>query len=85
VHVIKTSLDRTNFGSLEAGRSVNLERSLLVGDRLGGHLVQGHVDGVGTVERVGQQQDARLLDIRAPAEVAQVSIPLGSVTVDGSA
>jgi len=83
VHVIKTSLDRTNFGSLAAGRSVNLERALQVGDRLGGHLVQGHVDGVGTVERVSQQQDARLLDIRAPAEVAQVSIPLGSVTVDG--
>ena len=81
--MIKTSLDRTNFGSLEAGRTVNLERALQVGDRLGGHLVQGHADGAGTVERVSQQQDARLLDIRAPAEVAQVSIPLGSVTVDG--
>jgi riboflavin synthase, alpha subunit/riboflavin biosynthesis protein RibD len=83
VHVIKTSLERTNFGSFESGRTVNLERALQVGERLGGHLVQGHVDGVGTVERVSQQQDARLLDIRAPAEVAQVSIPLGSVTVDG--
>jgi riboflavin synthase len=83
VHVIKTSLDRTNFGSFEAGRNVNLERALRVGDRLGGHLVQGHVDGVGTVERVGQQEDATILDIRAPGAVAQVSVPLGSVTVDG--
>ena len=83
VHVIKTSLDRTNFGSFEAGRRVNLERALRVGDRLGGHLVQGHVDGVGTVERLGQQEDATILDIRAPAAVAQVSVPLGSVTVDG--
>jgi riboflavin synthase len=83
VHVIKTSLERTNFGSFESGRTVNLERALQVGERLGGHLVQGHVDGVGTVERVSQQEDARILDIRAPAQVAQVSIPLGSVTVDG--
>jgi riboflavin synthase len=83
VHVIKTSLDRTNFGAFQTGRNVNLERALRVGDRLGGHLVQGHVDGVGTVERVGQQEDATILDIRAPGEVAQVSVPLGSVTVDG--
>ncbi|HSE45186.1 MAG TPA: riboflavin synthase, partial [Gemmatimonadales bacterium] len=48
VHVIKTSLERTNFGSFEPGRTVNLERALQVGERLGGHLVQGHVDGIGT-------------------------------------
>jgi riboflavin synthase len=83
VHVIKTSLDRTNFGSFEAGRRVNLERALRVGDRLGGHLVQGHVDGLGTVERVGHQGDATILDIQAPGAVAQISVPLGSVTVDG--
>jgi riboflavin synthase len=62
---------------------LNLERALQVGDRLGGHLVQGHVDGVGTVERVVARQDARLLDLRVPPEVARVSVPLGSVTVDG--
>jgi len=45
--------------------------------------VQGHVDGVGTVERVGERGDAVLLDIRVPDEVAAVSIPLGSITVDG--
>ena len=54
-----------------------------MGDRLGGHLVQGHVDGLGLVERVGARDDARLLDIRAPADVAAVSVPLGSITVDG--
>lgn len=82
-HIIRTSLDRTNFGTYDVGRKLNLERALRVGDRLGGHLVQGHVDGVGTVERVADREDARLLDLRAPPEVARVSLPLGSITVDG--
>jgi riboflavin synthase len=82
-HIIRTSLERTNFTTYDVGRKLNLERALQVGDRLGGHLVQGHVDGVGTVERVGAREDARLLDLRVPPEVAQVSLPLGSITVDG--
>ena len=48
VHVIRTTLDRTRFGEYAGGRRVNLERALQVGDRLGGHIVQAHVDGVGT-------------------------------------
>jgi riboflavin synthase len=83
VHVIATSLDRTLFLSYGAGRRVNLERALRAGDRLGGHLVQGHVDGVGTVESVRQRDDARLLVIGVPPGVAAVSIPLGSIAVDG--
>ena len=82
-HIVRTSLDRTRFGDLHAGSRVNLERALRVGDRLGGHLVQGHVDGVGTVARVASRDDARLLDLEAPPEVARVSVPLGSITVDG--
>jgi len=83
VHVVVTSLARTRIGRYAAGRRVNLERALRVGDRLGGHLVQGHVDGVGVIERVADRDDARLLDIRVPPEVATVSVPLGSITVDG--
>jgi len=83
VRVIRTSLDRTRFAEAQRGRRVNLERALRAGDRLGGHIVQGHVDGVGTVERVGERGDAVLLDIRVPDEVAAVSILLGSITVDG--
>lgn len=83
VHVVATSLERTLFGEYAKGRRVNLERALKVGDRLGGHLVQGHVDGVGRVEAVRRQGDAWLVDVRVPAEVARVSIPLGSITVDG--
>jgi riboflavin synthase len=83
VHVVRTSLDRTRFADLRPGDRVNLERALRVGDRLGGHLVQGHVDGVGSVLQVSTREDARLLDLRVPVEVARVSVPLGSVTVDG--
>jgi riboflavin synthase len=83
VHVVRTSLDRTRFADLRTGDRVNLERALRVGDRLSGHLVQGHVDGLGTVLRVASRDDARLLDIQASTEVARVSVPLGSITVDG--
>jgi riboflavin synthase len=83
VHVVRTSLERTIIGEYGSGRRVNLERALRMGDRLGGHLVQGHVDGTGDVLRVFQREDARLIDITVPREVARVSIPLGSITVDG--
>ncbi|HET7023825.1 MAG TPA: riboflavin synthase [Gemmatimonadales bacterium] len=83
VHVIATSLDRTGFEGYQSGRRINLERSVRAGDRLGGHLVQGHVDGVGRVRKIVEREDARLIDIAVPAEVASVSIPLGSITVDG--
>ena len=82
-HIIQTSLQRTNFSTYEIGRRVNLERALRAGDRLGGHIVQGHVDGVGEVRLVRDQQDARLIDLDVPADVARVSMPLGSVTVEG--
>jgi riboflavin synthase len=82
-HVVRTSIDRTGFGGYAKGRRVNLERALRVGDRLGGHLVQGHVDGVGTVVGLGQRDDARLLDLEVPDAVARISMPLGSITVDG--
>lgn len=83
VHVVATSLERTTLGAFRIGRRVNLERALRASDRLGGHLVQGHVDGVGTIRRIRQHDDARLLDIAVSAAVARVTVPLGSITVDG--
>jgi riboflavin synthase len=83
VHVIRTSLERTRFLGYRKGEKVNLERALRVGDRLGGHLVQGHVDGIGRVRAVRSHGDARLVDLEVPKEVARITIPLGSITVDG--
>ena len=83
VHAVATTLERTTLGQMAAGQQVNLERALAAGDRLGGHLVQGHVDGVGTVTQVVDRDDVRLIDLTVPAAVAAVSIPLGSITVDG--
>jgi riboflavin synthase len=83
VAAVVTTLDRTTMGSWSAGTRVNLERAMKVGDRLGGHIVQGHVDGVGTVRSVARQQSALLLDIDVPPEMARLLVPHGSITVDG--
>jgi len=83
VAAIVTTLDRTTIGTWEAGRRVNLERALRLGDRLGGHMVQGHVDGVGTVERVHRRDDALLVDVRLPDDLESLMVPHGSVTIDG--
>lgn len=83
VHVVATTVARTLFGRAEAGQLVNLERALRVGDRLGGHLVQGHVDGIATVRRTARAGDAWLIDLVVPGPVARISVPLGSITVAG--
>ena len=83
VAAIVTTLERTTIGSWEVGRSVNLERALRLGDRLGGHIVQGHVDAVGLVEAVRRRDDAVLVDLRLPDELEPLMVPHGSVAVDG--
>jgi riboflavin synthase len=83
VRVVSTTEGRTLFGGYVAGRRVNLERAVRMQDRLGGHLVQGHVDGVAEVVRVSSEGDAQLFDLRVPEPVAEVSILHGSITVDG--
>lgn len=84
--VVQTSpetLERTTLGQLSPGDAVNLERSLAVGDRLGGHFVQGHVDGVGRVHSVVPQGEFSMWRFQAPVEVARYLVPKGSITVDG--
>lgn len=83
VEVVKTTLERTRFREYRPGQAVNLERALAIGDRLGGHMVQGHVDGVGAVVDVREGSETRLVDLRVPPAIHRVSIPLGSITVDG--
>ena len=83
VAAVQTTLDRTTVGDWRAGDAVNLERAMRLGDRLGGHLVQGHVDGVGRVTDVAQAGDALLVDVAVPPELAPLMVPHGSITVDG--
>ena len=83
VHAVATTLGRTLIGEWRKGRAVNLERAVRAGDRLGGHFVQGHVDGVGAVERVAAADDALLVDIRVPREVTETTVLHGAITVDG--
>ena len=83
VAAVGTTLDRTTIGSWQVGQQVNLERALRIGDRLGGHFVQGHVDGVAVVEEVREAGDARLIDLALPVGLAELMVPHGSVAVDG--
>jgi riboflavin synthase len=77
------TLTRTNLGHLKRGDRVNIERSLRLGDRLGGHLVQGHVDGVGQVAKRERQGDWETVWFACPNELAAQMIVKGSVAVDG--
>ena len=68
---------------LRAGSRVNLERALCVGDRLGGHIVTGHVDAVGSVKQISSTQNAVVIDIEVPAACSRYLIEKGSIAVDG--
>lgn len=79
----RETLDRTTLGDRKPGDHVHLERALRVGDRMGGHFVLGHVDGVGRITKKTRVENAWLLEIEAPATVTPYLIEKGSVTVDG--
>jgi riboflavin synthase len=81
--VVPETLSRTSLGGLRTGDPVNIERSLAVGDLLGGHFVTGHIDGVGTVLARNPEGDQVLFQIGAPEAVLEFVIPKGSVAVDG--
>lgn len=77
------TLRRTNLGELASGDRVNLERALAVGDRLGGHIVQGHVDGVGRIARRERQGEWEIIWFACPAELNRFLVSKGSITIDG--
>lgn len=81
--VSSETLDRTTLGGLRQGSKVNLERALRLSDRLGGHFVAGHVDGVGTLVQRHVAGNSTVYQFRAPAEVLPYLVPKGSVAVDG--
>jgi riboflavin synthase len=77
------TLSRTNLGRLQPGSRVNLERSLRVGDRLGGHYVSGHIDGLGTLDERREEGPWAFLWFRVPGELARQMASKGSIAVDG--
>lgn len=81
--VMAETLKRTNLGEFRPGERVNLERAMRLGERMGGHLVSGHVDGVGTVAGCEPEGVALLFRIQAPGTVMRYVIEKGSVAVDG--
>jgi riboflavin synthase len=81
--VIGTTLERTIAGTYADGTPVNLERALRADSRLDGHLVQGHVDGLGRLERCIMEGEFWLMDFRLPAAVASLTVEHGSVTING--
>ena len=83
VQAVATTLERTTFAALAPGRRVNLERALAVGGRLGGHLVQGHVDGTGEIRSIEEIGELILIDLSVPPEVSAVTVLHGSITVNG--
>lgn len=83
VEVSPETLAVTTLGQLGPGSAVNLERAMKLNERIGGHLVAGHVDGVGTVSSRRQEGNAVIITIEAPQEILRYCVVKGSITVDG--
>ena len=83
VDVMAETIRRSNLSSLTAGDKVNLERALLAGDRLGGHIVSGHIDGMGTITSYEKEDNAVWVTIAAPPDILKYIIRKGSVAIDG--
>jgi len=82
--VMAETLAKTNLAVLKSGDRVNLERALRLGDRLGGHMVSGHIDGVGTITRRERHDIATLITVSAPPGLMRYIIKKGSVSIDGT-
>jgi riboflavin synthase len=81
--VMNETLAHTSLGELASGDGVNLELALRAGDRLGGHLVQGHIDGIGIVTAISDDGFARVIEIEASADLLRYVVRKGSIAVDG--
>lgn len=83
VDVIGTTLERTIAGQYRAGSRVNVERAMVLGARLDGHIVQGHVDGVGHLEQIREDGEYWLMDFRVPRDIWEATILHGSIALNG--
>lgn len=81
--VLAQTLRVTSLGKLSAGSAVNLERALRVGDRLGGHFVQGHVDAVGAIVSLEQNGQDHVVEVSLPEEIHRLCVGKGSIAIDG--
>ncbi|MBX9925098.1 MAG: riboflavin synthase [Hyphomicrobiaceae bacterium] len=84
VDVSNETLSKTTLGGWQTGRPINLERSLKIGDELGGHIVSGHVDGLATIEQIRADGESLRFLFRAPPHLAPYIAPKGSVALDGT-
>ncbi|HEY5599383.1 MAG TPA: riboflavin synthase, partial [Candidatus Manganitrophaceae bacterium] len=82
-NVIEETYERTNLGDLRPGDPVNLERAMRIMDRIGGHLVSGHVEGVGIIRERKQEANALLLQVEVPRDILKYCVKKGSIAVDG--
>lgn len=83
VDVMHETLNRSSLGSLHIGSPVNLERAMLAGGRFGGHIVSGHIDGVGTISSIKEDDNAVWYTVEAPSNILRYIIEKGSITLDG--
>jgi riboflavin synthase len=83
VAAVETTLGRTTVGEWREGQRVNLERAMRADGRFGGHFVLGHVDGVARVAQIERRADATVIDLAIDAELGELMVPHGSLTVDG--
>jgi len=80
---VGATLEKTTINSIKKGAELNLERALRLSDRLGGHIVQGHVNGIGTITRISRLGDNYFLEVEFPAELEKYTILEGSIAIDG--
>ena len=83
VDVMPETLAVTSLGRLRAGDRLNLERAVALGGQMGGHLVQGHIDGTGTIAAVTPEAEAIIITVKAPAEIIRYTVQKGFIAVDG--
>jgi riboflavin synthase len=83
MEVMPETIRRSNLRNLKKGDNVNLERAVKVGDRLGGHIVSGHIDGIGYIEEIKEEDNAVWIKVKASSEVLRYIIYKGSVAIDG--
>ncbi|MBI4535691.1 MAG: riboflavin synthase [Ignavibacteriae bacterium] len=83
VEAVEETLKKTTLGELQPSSRINIELPMKISDRIGGHLVQGHVDGIGVVKQIVKKQSSWLVTVEFPVEFARYVIPIGSIAIDG--